>query len=53
MDDLNCDGTENDISACNFRGWDKNNCGHSEDVGLQCRKLFLPISYIFKPTTEP
>ncbi|XP_063405745.1 deleted in malignant brain tumors 1 protein-like [Mytilus trossulus] len=37
MDDLNCYGTENDISACRFKGWDKNDCNHSKDVGIQCQ----------------
>ncbi|XP_071141697.1 scavenger receptor cysteine-rich domain-containing protein DMBT1-like [Mytilus edulis] len=37
MDELNCYGTENNISACRFKGWDKNDCNHSKDVGIQCQ----------------
>lgn len=36
MDDVNCDGSENDISDCKFGGWGQHNCGHGEDVGIEC-----------------
>lgn len=42
MDDLSCDGSENDLEDCKFSGWGQSNCGHNEDVGIDCGKyLFL------------
>lgn len=36
MDDVNCRGTESDISSCSFGGWTVNNCQHGEDAGVSC-----------------
>ena len=44
MDDMNCKGTENDISAFQFRGWGNNNCGYGEDVGVECR-MYIKLCY--------
>lgn len=30
------DGSENDISDCKFGGWGQHNCGHGENVGIEC-----------------
>ncbi|WAR29395.1 SCAR5-like protein [Mya arenaria] len=35
MDDVECGGGESSILNCHHRGWGSNNCGHSEDVGIQ------------------
>ena len=38
MDDLTCDGTEERLEDCPFRGWGRHTCSrfHSEDAGLVC-----------------
>ena len=33
---LDCSGTENDLSQCNHPGYWKHNCGHHEDAGVIC-----------------
>ncbi|XP_069120537.1 scavenger receptor cysteine-rich domain-containing group B protein-like [Argopecten irradians] len=36
MDNLECSGSESALSNCPFNGWGNENCGHSEDVGIEC-----------------
>ncbi|CAC5422954.1 Neurotrypsin,Scavenger receptor cysteine-rich type 1 protein M130,Deleted in malignant brain tumors 1 protein,Coadhesin,Thrombospondin-1,Mucin-like protein,Hemicentin-1,Thrombospondin-2,Scavenger receptor cysteine-rich domain-containing group B protein,Soluble scavenger receptor cysteine-rich domain-containing protein SSC5D [Mytilus coruscus] len=36
LDDVNCNGNENRIEYCQHRGWNVQNCGHGEDVGVRC-----------------
>ncbi|XP_066296790.1 scavenger receptor cysteine-rich domain-containing group B protein-like [Branchiostoma lanceolatum] len=36
MDDLQCSGTETSLFSCAYNGWGNENCGHSEDVGVEC-----------------
>lgn len=36
MDDINCVGNESSISQCQHSGWGNHNCGHSEDVSVNC-----------------
>ncbi|KAJ3598780.1 hypothetical protein NHX12_032744 [Muraenolepis orangiensis] len=37
MDDLNCQGTETDLSRCSFPGWGISDCKHAEDAGVVCQ----------------
>jgi len=36
MDDVGCNGTEEDITDCSHGAWGEHNCQHSEDVAVAC-----------------
>ncbi|KAH3835896.1 hypothetical protein DPMN_109264 [Dreissena polymorpha] len=36
LDDVQCTGVELTIENCTHKQWGKNDCGHSEDVGVVC-----------------
>lgn len=36
LDDVDCSGYEIRLSDCVDRSWGSHNCGHSEDVVLEC-----------------
>ena len=36
LDDVVCTGNETDIDDCRHSPWANHNCGHNEDVGVQC-----------------
>ncbi|XP_072031566.1 uncharacterized protein [Amphiura filiformis] len=36
LDGLECDGNEDEMSACKHRGWGGHDCGHQRDAGLIC-----------------
>ncbi|PIK43387.1 putative deleted in malignant brain tumors 1 protein [Apostichopus japonicus] len=36
LDDVQCDGSEGHILACNNNGVGVHNCGHGEDAGVKC-----------------
>lgn len=39
MDNLYCDGTENDLTTCRFDGWGQNDCDSGEAAGVVCQQL--------------
>lgn len=36
MDQVACGGSEQNISECTFKGWNKHDCSHMDDVGVRC-----------------
>ncbi|XP_024909487.1 transcobalamin-2-like isoform X2 [Cynoglossus semilaevis] len=36
LDNVNCHGSESNLTECSSMGWLRHNCGHHEDVGLTC-----------------
>ncbi|NXQ89582.1 DMBT1 protein, partial [Nyctibius grandis] len=42
LDDMNCTGTEADLSACRTRPWGDHNCNHEEDAGVVCSGFAEP-----------
>ncbi|XP_052789120.1 deleted in malignant brain tumors 1 protein-like [Mya arenaria] len=42
IDDLNCNGTETSLTQCVHKPWGENNCGHDEDVAVQCLTDNMP-----------
>ena len=37
MDEIRCTGRERRLQDCQFDGWFKHNCKHTEDAGVRCR----------------
>lgn len=38
MDNVYCDGTENEITSCRFEGWGYNDCDATEAAGVICQE---------------
>ncbi|XP_071503572.1 scavenger receptor cysteine-rich domain-containing protein DMBT1-like [Diadema antillarum] len=36
LDDVQCNGTESNLADCQHNGYGMHNCGHYEDVGVEC-----------------
>lgn len=36
LDNVVCNGTEEDIDECSHSGWGVHNCEHHEDVAVSC-----------------
>lgn len=49
LDDVQCDGTEEDLSECSHLEWGRHNCNHYEDLTIRCdcaarEPMCVPIS---------
>ncbi|XP_035697079.1 deleted in malignant brain tumors 1 protein-like [Branchiostoma floridae] len=44
MDDVECSGSEISLFHCSYPGWGVENCGHSEDVGIECNTSGTSLS---------
>lgn len=36
LDEVYCSGSESSIGECKHREWGSHDCGHSEDVSINC-----------------
>ncbi|XP_059897442.1 deleted in malignant brain tumors 1 protein-like isoform X3 [Gadus macrocephalus] len=43
LDDLRCNGQERALGECDHAGFGVNNCGHSEDAGVECSDVPLNV----------
>jgi len=50
LDNLHCTGTESQLASCRHNGWGRHNCGHHEDVSIQC--LYVSPSPNLTTTTS-
>lgn len=39
MDNVQCTGSEQYLSACSHQGWLSHNCGHYEDASVVCQGM--------------
>ena len=39
LDDIQCNGNENNLAQCSSDGWYNHNCEHIEDAGVRCGEL--------------
>ena len=37
LDDVKCQGNETSLLQCKMKQWGHTNCGHREDVGVDCQ----------------
>ena len=36
LDDVDCTGSEKNLSSCSHKKWGNHNCDHSHDAGVEC-----------------
>lgn len=45
LKNVGCDGSELDITNCEYTGWNIKDCQHSEDVAVDCCKFHSYFCY--------
>ncbi|XP_028267902.1 putative DMBT1-like protein [Parambassis ranga] len=43
LDDVDCSGNENSLTACQHKGFGEHNCGHYEDAGVICSETQISL----------
>ena len=52
LDDVECMGSEENITFCTHQGWGITNCDHGDDAGVVCTGAWgLPLSASFPGST--
>ncbi|XP_071498745.1 neurotrypsin-like [Diadema antillarum] len=52
FDDLQCEGSEQNLTECGHDGYGEHNCHHSEDAGVECaEQCSNPVQCIVDPCT--
>ncbi|XP_046846617.1 scavenger receptor cysteine-rich type 1 protein M160-like isoform X2 [Xenia sp. Carnegie-2017] len=52
LDDVRCNGSEQNLSDCSHHGWGRHNCRHSEDAGVDCSQDVPRLSIRLQGSTS-
>ena len=51
LDDVECTGSEQNLTSCSHKGWGNHNCSHHQDAGIECSSTGKVIMFDFYPFT--
>lgn len=52
LDDVSCNGYENDIAECESQGWGRHDCTHGNDTGVHCGRYLFSINRAYSEKNE-